>query len=103
MGAIALASRGITHLPRVFAAVAQESLLVYFGHLCLVYGSPWNVGLWSWYASLLGPGSTLAVVVFVIVSMAALAWSWNLWKHARPTSARVVRWVVWTAMVAWLL
>jgi uncharacterized membrane protein len=103
MGGIALASRGITHLPRVFAAVAQESLLVYFVHLCLVYGSPWNRGLWTWYAGSLGPWNTLAAVVFVIATMAALAWIWNVWKHTDRRSASVVRWLVWAGMLAWLL
>ena len=103
MGSIALASRGITHLPRVFSAVAQESLLVYFVHLCIVYGSPWNRGLWSWYASALGPWSTLAAVVVVITSMAALAWGWNVWKHAHARSARLVPWLVGAVLLARLI
>jgi uncharacterized membrane protein len=103
LGAIALASRHITHLPRVFAAVAQESLLIYFVHLCIVYGSPWNRGLWNWYAGALGPWSTLVAVVLVIATMTALAWVWNLWKHTSPRSARVVRWLVGAGLVAPLL
>ena len=43
---MAHASRGISRLPHVFGAVAQESLLVYVVHLCIVYGSTWNVGLY---------------------------------------------------------
>jgi uncharacterized membrane protein len=45
MGAIAHASAHIAHLPHMFAAVAQETLLIYFVHLCIVYGSIWNMGL----------------------------------------------------------
>jgi hypothetical protein len=103
MGVVALASRDITHLPRVFAAVAQESLLVYFVHLCIVYGSPWNRGLWTWYAGALGPWSTLAAVILVITTMAALAWTWIVWKHAHARSARVVPWVVGAVLLARLL
>jgi uncharacterized membrane protein len=42
---IARASQRITRLPHVFGAVAQETLLIYFVHLCIVYGSIWNRGL----------------------------------------------------------
>ena len=36
---IARASQRITRLPHLFGAVAQETLLIYFVHLCIVYGS----------------------------------------------------------------
>jgi uncharacterized membrane protein len=88
LGAIAHLSRRITRLPHVFGAVAQESLLIYFVHLCIVYGSVWNGGLAQVYGASLAPGATLLFVVLVIVSMVGLAWYWNWWKHARPTSAR---------------
>ena len=44
LGILAHASRYIVQLPRVFGALAQESLVVYFVHLCVVYGSIWNRG-----------------------------------------------------------
>jgi uncharacterized membrane protein len=103
MAAIAFASRHITHLPRVFAAVAQESLLIYFVHLCIVYGSVWNYGLASRYAAALGPWSTLAAVIFVITTMAGLAWAWNYWKRTHPRTSRTVPWLVGAVLVAWLL
>ena len=103
MGCIALASRRITHLPRVFGAVAQESLLIYFVHLCIVYGSVWNYGLWSWYAASLGPWGTFAAVVFVISTMSGLAWSWNHWKRTSPRTARAISWLVGAMLVGWLL
>jgi hypothetical protein len=103
MAGIAFASRRILHLPRVFGAVAQESLLIYFLHLCIVYGSVWNYGLWRWYAGSLGPLGTLAAVVFVITTMAGLAWSWNYWKRTHPRTARNISWFVGALMVAWLL
>jgi uncharacterized membrane protein len=88
LGVIAHLSRRITRLPHVFGAVAQESLLIYFVHLCIVYGSVWNTGLGQLYGSSLGPGSTLLFVGLVIVSMGGLAWYWNWWKHVRPRAAR---------------
>ena len=103
MGGIAMASRRIQHLPRIFGAIAQESLLVYFVHLCIVYGSAWNNGLYKWYAASLGPVATLAAVVFVVVSMTGLAVFWNHTKRTRPKTARRIAWITGAVMVGWLL
>ena len=103
MAAIAFASRRITHLPRVFGAVAQESLLIYFVHLCIVYGSVWNHGLARFWAGSLGPAATVACVVGIILSMAGLAWVWNHWKRTHPRTARSMTWLTGAALLAWLL
>jgi hypothetical protein len=88
LAGIAGASQRLKRLPRFFAAVAQETLPIYFVHLMIVYGSIWNSGLAVWYAASLGPMPTLACVVFLLASMAALGWYWHWLKHARPTLAR---------------
>ncbi len=62
LAAIARASQRLTRLPRFFAAVAQETLPIYFVHLMIVYGSIWNSGLAVWYAASLGPSATLLCV-----------------------------------------
>jgi hypothetical protein len=98
LAAIARASQRLMRLPHSFAAVAQETLPIYFVHLCIVYGSIWNNGLAVWYAGSLGPMGTLVCVLVLLASMAALGWSWHWLKHARP---RLARWV--TAGVAALL
>jgi uncharacterized membrane protein len=87
LAAIAYLSRRITRLPHVFGAVAQESLLIYFVHLCIVYGSVWNRGLTQIYGATLTPLQTLAAVAAVVSSMVALAWYWNWWKHVHPRIA----------------
>ena len=94
---IARASQRITRLPHVFGAVAQETLLIYFVHLCIVYGSVWNGGLAQTYGPTLGPGQTVLVVVVLLAAMGGLALYWNWWKHTRPRLAR------WTAIAAGLL
>jgi uncharacterized membrane protein len=91
---IARASQRITRLPHVFGAVAQETLLIYFVHLCIVYGSVWNRGLAQAYGPTLGPGATVLVVLLLLMAMAGLALYWNWWKHTRPRAAR------WTALAA---
>jgi uncharacterized membrane protein len=88
LGVIAYASRRLAHLPHIFGALAQETLLIYFVHLCIIYGSVWNRGLTHAYAAALDPGTTLLAVVLLIVAMAALAWQWNRLKHAHPRAAR---------------
>jgi hypothetical protein len=88
LGAVAHASRFITHLPHVFGTMAQESLLIYVVHLCLVYGSPWNKGLYQFYGESLTPPPIVLIVVALIAAMTLLAWQWNRLKHHRPRTAQ---------------
>ena len=91
---LAHASGRLGRLPHMFGAVAQETLLIYFVHLCIVYGSIWNRGLSQMYGPSLTPGLTGLAVVLVLASMIGLAVFWNLKKHAHPRIAR------WTALAA---
>jgi hypothetical protein len=88
MGVIAHASQRVHRLPRVFGAVAQETLVIYFFHLCVIYGSAWSYGLVQFYGASLGPGQTASIVGGLVVAMSAMAWWWNWLKHARPRAAR---------------
>jgi uncharacterized membrane protein len=88
LGVIAHASVRLSRLPHVFGAVAQETLIIYFVHLCIVYGSVWNTGLAQVYGPTLTPRQTLFAVAVVLGSMVALAFYWNRWKHVRPQMAR---------------
>jgi uncharacterized membrane protein len=99
LAAMAYASLRISRLPHAFGAMAQESLLIYFVHLCIVYGSIWNVGLAQTYGETLDPWRTVLWVLALIVSMTVLAVYWNWWKHVHPMLAR------WTSVAAgaWLL
>ena len=103
LGLVAHASRRIGQLPHVFGAVAQESLLVYFVHLCIVYGSAWNSGLYQFYGQALGPGGTVLAVIAVVLPMIALAWQWNGLKHHRPRLARVVAIAIGVGLAGWLI
>jgi hypothetical protein len=94
LGLLAHASRAVTHLPHVFGAVAQESLLIYFVHLCIVYGSVWNRGLVQYIGETLTPLHTVPIVVAMIATMVLLAWGWNRLKHTRPRTSRWVMGVV---------
>jgi uncharacterized membrane protein len=103
LGMLAHATRNIARLPRVFSAVAQESLLVYFVHLCVVYGSVWNVGLYRFYGETLSPAASVLTAVAVVVPMIALAWLWNGLKHSRPVVAKRVTVMAGIGLTAFLL
>jgi len=100
---LAHASRSVMHLPHVFGAVAQESLVVYFVHLCVVYGSIWNPGLTRLYVAGLPLGATVVVALGVIAAMVALASQWNRLKHVRPVAARRIALAVGVILVARLI
>ncbi len=103
LGLVAYASDRIDQLPHVFGAVAQESLVIYFVHLCIVYGSIWNAGLYRFYGEALGPGATVLAVVAVVLPMIGLAWQWNGLKHQRPRVARLVAVAMGVGLAGWLI
>ena len=78
---IAHLTRAVTHLPRVVAALAQESLLIYFIHIVVLYGSRWNVGLTRLLPVPFGPGPAVAGVAAMLVAMSLMAWGWNWTKR----------------------
>ena len=103
LGGIAHGTGYITTLPRVFGAVAQETLLIYFVHLCIVYGSIWGPGLVQLYGPTLGPMQVLGVVLILIGTMTALAWQWNWLKHTSPKAARYISIAVLLLLAARLI
>lgn len=99
MGAIAHASARMTGLPHVFGAVAQETLLIYFVHLCIVYGSVWNLGLVQRYGETLSPARMVTTVLMLLIAMTGLAAFWNWCKHSRPHLARGLMFLTWAVLV----
>jgi len=79
---------------RACRVLAQESLLIYFVHLCILYGSIWNPGLRQMLGASLAPLPALGAICVLIVSMLLLAWSWNWFKRAEPRRSYVLRFAV---------
>jgi hypothetical protein len=90
LAAVALVSRRLARLPSTISAVAQETLIVYVVHICIVYGSVWNPGLAHAFALRLSPWPMLVVIVALVASMTLLASVWHRWKHMHPKRARVL-------------
>ena len=91
LGVIAHLSQHLTRMPHAVGAVAQESLLIYFVHLCIVYRLVWNRGLVQRLGETLSPLQTLPLVLVIVGALGLLAWGWNRLKHTRH---QVARWVM---------
>lgn len=76
---------------RACRALAQESLVVYFVHLSIVYGSIWNLGLRQIVGATLSPWSTIGAICLLLISMMLMAWSWNWCKRAGPATRYALR------------
>ncbi len=44
---------------RAMHSLAQESLIIYFVHICILYGSTWSPGIRRWIGPTLAPLSAL--------------------------------------------
>jgi uncharacterized membrane protein len=77
-------------------SLAEESLLVYFIHVDLLYGSVWNRGLRNYLGGSLTFAQAYVWVIVMIAAMAALAFYWNRAKKTHPFPTRAVR----TAVIA---
>jgi uncharacterized membrane protein len=95
MGYVCIILAGLTYLTqrislprRAVQSVAQESLTIYIIHICILYGSTWNLGM----RQLIGPTltfvPTLEWILLLLVSMTLAAWAWNWFKHNEPVKLR---------------
>ena len=75
----------------VVERLAGESLMIYYVHLGVVYGSPWNKGFRQYFGTSLSLGQLSLAVVFVWVTMIALGLWWSRFKREQPLYAVRVR------------
>jgi uncharacterized membrane protein len=85
---------------RTFRALSEESLLIYFVHLCILYGSVWNPGLRQMVGATLAPLPTLGGVALLVLAMLLLGWTWNSFKRAEPRRSYVLRFAVWLVAIS---
>jgi uncharacterized membrane protein len=77
-------------------SLAEESLLVYFVHVDLLYGSVWNSGLRNYIGGSLSFVHAYLWVIAMIGAMTILAYKWNRAKKTHPWHSFAVRTAVIT-------
>jgi hypothetical protein len=90
-------------LPRMVSSLAEESLTVYAVHVCVLYGSIWNLGLAQRIGARLGYAETLGWIALLVVAMSLLSWGWSWSKKQHPPRSRVARTAVALALAYRLL
>lgn len=71
--------------------VTRESLVIYFVHVCVLYGSIWNIGLGQAIGPSLALLPTLTWAAVLVTAMALLAWLWHECKRWSDGLAALVR------------
>lgn len=87
----------------VVEEVAQQSLVIYYLHLCIVYGSPWNVGMRQFVGSVLSPLEILPYAAAVLAGTVGFAIWWTREKRAHPARALRMRNAVFAVLFVFLL
>lgn len=77
-------------LTRVLQVFGQESLLLYVGHIMVVYGSSINPGFQDSIPGALSPLSTFWVTVFLVIGCYFVAVLWHRYKALTPRRARLL-------------
>jgi surface polysaccharide O-acyltransferase-like enzyme len=90
-------------LPQALQSLSQESFSIYFVHVCILYGSIWNVGLLERIGPRLSLAPTLVVIVVLVTSMALFAWVWNWFKRRQRRGMYLAQTAVALALVSALL
>jgi hypothetical protein len=83
--------------------VAQETLIVYFIHVCILYGSIWNPGVQQLLGGKLTWSGALSFALLLQISMLALAYWWHRFKRTVPQHSAFVRTAVVGLAVAYFM
>lgn len=84
LSALALLVQRITLPQQAIRSLAKESLLIYFVHISILYGSLWNTGLRQSIGPTLAFLPTLGWIALMVLTMLLLAWTWSWFKKAAP-------------------
>jgi len=71
--------------------LAEESLLVYFVHVVLLYGSSWNPGIKQYLGSTMGLAQAYPLVLVLVTVMLIMALYWNRAKRNYPLPSLLLR------------
>ncbi len=80
-------------------SLAEESLVVYFVHVSLLYGSIWNPGLKQFAGGTMGFAHAYLYVIAMISLMLTMAYNWNRAKKSHPWPSFAFRTAVFAVAV----
>lgn len=80
-GLLVIASLSVARLPRRLEVLAGETLVIYVGHLVVVYGA--GIGLSRVIGPTLGPALAGALALVMVGASALLGLAWSRWR-GRP-------------------
>jgi uncharacterized membrane protein len=72
-------------------SLAQESLSIYFAHICILYGSVWNTGLRQTVGATLTAFPTALSALSLMCLMTAFGLSWHWFKKTEPRFSQLAR------------
>jgi uncharacterized membrane protein len=91
VGLATFVERFLPVAPRTVRSLAEESLLVYFVHVALLYGSNWNPGIKQYIGGTMGFAQAYLVVIVLVSVMMMMALYWNRAKKNYPLPSLVLR------------
>jgi len=94
LGFATFVERFLPFSPRTVQSLAEESLLVYFVHVVLLYGSNWNPGIKQYMGGTTGFAHAYLFVIVLVSVMMIMALHWNRAKKDHPLPSLILRWAV---------
>ena len=91
LGLATFVERFLPVSPRTMRSLAEESLLVYFVHVVLLYGSIWNPGIKQYRGGTMGFAHAYPLVIVLVSVMMMTALYWNRTKKDYPLPSLVLR------------
>jgi uncharacterized membrane protein len=91
LGLATFVERFLPVSPRTMQSLAEESLLVYFVHVVLLYGSSWNPGIKQYLGSTMGLAQAYPLVLVLVTVMLIMALYWNRAKRNYPLPSLLLR------------
>lgn len=91
LGLAGFVERFLPVSPRTVRSLAEESLLVYFVHVVLLYGSRWNPGIKQYIGHSMAFAHAYLLVIALVTVMLMMAFYWNHAKRSYPLPSMIVR------------
>lgn len=86
---------------RTVQTIAQETLVIYVGHLLFLYGTPWTgPGLAGRAHEALSLGASIVSFLCVLVPMLVFAYVWNGWKKNSQVTFDRIRYAVTAVLIS---